>query len=100
MAVLVKIPMPLRRYTDGEATWEVEAAEVAVLLEKLAQRFPKLAPRLLGPDGDLHEYINLFVNGDDIRDGDGLATPLRPGDEVILLPPAAGGTFHLHWNGV
>jgi MoaD family protein len=68
-----------------------ERATVGDLLKQLAQLRPSLAPRLLDEDGNIPVFVNVFVNGRDIRDLRGLDTTVTPDDEVIILPPAAGG---------
>jgi molybdopterin synthase sulfur carrier subunit len=66
-------------------------ATVRDLLARLGELRPSLAQRLLDTDGNTPRFVNVFVNGRDIRDLDGLDTPVMPDDEVTILPPAAGG---------
>jgi sulfur-carrier protein len=68
-----------------------DGATIRDLLGQLAELRPSLAPRLLDEDGNVTRFVNVFVNGRDIRDLSGLATPVVPADEVTILPPAAGG---------
>lgn len=92
MAVAVRIPLALRRYTGGATRAEVEGGTVAEVLGALAERFPELGRRLYDGSGALHPFISVFVNGDDIRGGAGLETPVGPADEVLVMPAMAGGS--------
>ena len=90
--VLVLIPTPLRRFTDGEARVAVPAETVAEALRLLGARYPGISERLLDDAGQIRSFVNVFVNGRNVRDGDGLETTLAPGDEVGIIPAMAGGT--------
>ena len=68
-----------------------DGASIRDLLSRLVEVRPALAHRLLDEDGNLSRFVNAFVNGRDIRDLDGLDTPVMPDDEVTILPPAGGG---------
>jgi len=91
MAIIVRIPGPLRQLTEGKAEVEIEAKDVAECLDKLGSRFPTLKERLWDDKGQIHRYINVYVNGDDVRFLQKLATPLKPNDEVSIVPAVAGG---------
>ena len=91
MAVEVKIPTVLRAQTDGSATVSVDGATVGAVFEALVGRFPGLRENLLGDDGGMHKFVNVFVNDDDIRYLDRLDTKLSDGDEIAILPAVAGG---------
>jgi molybdopterin synthase sulfur carrier subunit len=69
-----------------------EGATIGDLLNRLVELRPNLADRLLDEDGNIPRFVNVFVNGRDIRHLGGLHTPVTPNDEVIILPPAAGGS--------
>ena len=91
MAVTVKIPTQLRAVTGGEAETEVEdAATVGEVLDGLYQRYDGLRDRI-AVDGDLRRFVNVYVQGEDIRFLEGLDTPVEDGDEVTILPAVAGG---------
>ena len=90
MAVRVKIPTQLRSATDGEATASVEGATVGQVLDALYTRFGELRSRI-AEDGGLRRFVNVYVDGEDIRFLDGLDTPVSDGDEVTILPAVAGG---------
>ena len=70
---------------------DIEAEDVSGCLDQLGGRFPKLKERLWDENGQIHRYINVYVNGDDIRFLQQLSTPLGAGDEVSIIPAVAGG---------
>ncbi len=92
MAVNVYVPTPFRRHTDGQARLAVEAGSVAELLRRLAESYPQLARQIMDERGQVAEYINVFVNQEEIRGLQGVDTALRDGDEVAFIPAMAGGT--------
>lgn len=89
--VQVRIPPALRPFTGDAAELSAEAGDVCGLIAVLEQRHPGLAPRLLLPEGGLRPYVNVFVDQDNVRAGDGLASPLHEGAVVSILPAVAGG---------
>ena len=86
----VRIPPTLREVTGGERELPAEGDTVRELLEDLMGRFPGLRTQLV-EDGDLAPFVNVYVEGEDVRTLDGLETDVRPGSTVILLPAMAGG---------
>jgi molybdopterin synthase sulfur carrier subunit len=91
MTVLVRIPTPLRGATDGEAELSSSASTVLGLIEDLEQRYPAIRGRLRDDSGELRRFVNLYVNGEDVRFRDGLSTNLQSGDELSIVPAVAGG---------
>lgn len=91
MPVVVRIPVPLRGLTGGAREVSVEAATVAELLDQLEARHPGLKARLCEEDGSIRRFVNVFVGGEDVRAREGLATALRDGDEIFLVPAVSGG---------
>jgi sulfur-carrier protein len=89
--VRVRIPAPLRSVTAGEAEVSVESVSVAAVLVELENRFPEIRTRLRDEGGELRRFVNLYVNGEDIRFLSGLDTTLKAGDEVSIIPAVAGG---------
>lgn len=89
--VTVRIPTPLRPYADGAAELAVEGATVHQLLQNMAARHDGLVQRLLTPEGELRRYVNVFVGSDNVNALEGLATALREGDVVSIIPAVAGG---------
>jgi sulfur-carrier protein len=88
---VVRIPTVLRPQVGGEKQLELEGATVAELVDSLTERFPALRSQLLTESGDLNRFINVYVNGQDVRYLQGLETPVEARDEVRLLPAMAGG---------
>jgi molybdopterin synthase sulfur carrier subunit len=91
MAVKVKIPTQLRAAAGGEGDLEVEGGTVGEVLDALFERHGELRDRLSDGDGALRRFVNVYVDGEDIRFGDGLETPVGDGHEVQILPAVAGG---------
>ncbi len=91
MSVSVKIPTPLRTLTDGQSEVSVEAATVEEALQKLRAEFGGFGEKVLDEDGQLRRFINIYVNEDNIKDRDDLATAIQPGDTISILPSIAGG---------
>ena len=86
----VRIPPALRTETNGERAVAAEGNTVRELLDDLMGRFPGLGKQLVEED-DLAPFVNVYVDGEDVRTLDGLETPVRNGAQVILLPAMAGG---------
>ena len=86
----VRIPPTLREQTGGARELPAEGDTVRDLLEDLMTRFPQLRTQLV-EDGDLAPFVNVYVEGEDVRTREGLDTEVRPDSTVILLPAMAGG---------
>ena len=86
----VRIPPTLREQTGGARELPAEGETVRDLLEDLMSRFPQLRAQIV-EDGDLAPFVNVYVEGEDVRTRDGLDTAVRPGSTVILLPAMVGG---------
>jgi len=91
MSVNVKIPTPLRTLTAGKGEVEVEAATVEEAFQKLNAEYSGLGDRIFDESGQVRRFINVFVNEDNIKDKDNLATAIRSGDTISILPSIAGG---------
>ncbi|MEM8905602.1 MAG: ubiquitin-like small modifier protein 1 [Actinomycetota bacterium] len=91
MAVTVRLPTVLRPHANGATTVEVEGTTVKEIVDTLVGDFPGIGPNLLADDGQLHRFVNVYVNDEDIRYIDQLDTEVADGDEVSLLPAVAGG---------
>jgi sulfur-carrier protein len=89
--ISVLIPAPLRRFTNGQATVAVTGATLGELIENLEQAYPGIQERICEPDGRIRRFVNVFVNGANVRTGDGLQTAVTSGDEVGIVPAMAGG---------
>ena len=90
MAITVNIPTILRPLTDNQRRVELSGATVQDIIENLEQQHTGIKEKLLD-DGQVHKFINIYVNDDDIRFSDGLATTVKEGDSVTILPSVAGG---------
>lgn len=91
MAVTVKLPTQLRANADGASSVEVQGATVGEALDALFAAHGELRDRISDEDGGLRRFVNVYVDGDDIRFGDGLDTAVRDGGEITILPAVAGG---------
>ncbi len=91
MSVTVRIPTPLRRITGDQDTVTGDGGSLIECIESLDARYPGLKDRLCDETGELRRFVNVYVNGEDVRFLSGLATPLKPGDEVSIVPAVAGG---------
>ena len=87
----VFIPSVLRANVGGVKSLEIEGGSVRALVSGLVEGHPALGGQLLTEDGDLNRFVNVYVNGQDVRYLAGLDTPVAPTDEVRLLPAMAGG---------
>ena len=91
MAIDVRVPTVLRKHTAGEKTVTGRGDTLAELVDDLANRHPGLAGALVDDGGQLHRFVNVYVNDEDVRFIGGLQTPLSEGDTVSILPAVAGG---------
>ncbi len=90
MAVL-KIPTPLRSYTNGQAEINVRGSNVAEAMQSLVEQYPTLRPHLYNGDGRLRPFVNLFLGENNVNDLQGLDTPLDETARMLLIPSIAGG---------
>lgn len=91
MAINVRIPQPLRGLTANASTVQSSGPSLADCITQLEQDYPGMKERLMDEQGQLRRFVNVYVNGDDVRFIDGLQTPLKDGDEVSIVPAVAGG---------
>jgi molybdopterin synthase sulfur carrier subunit len=91
MPVEVKLPTLLRAHADGAASVTADGGTVGEVFAGLIERYPGLADNLIGEDGALHKFVNVYKDDDDIRYLDGLDTKLVDGDVISILPAVAGG---------
>ena len=90
MATL-RIPTPLRAYTDGQSELSVSGDTAGEALTELVNQFPALKPHLFKEDGELRMFVNLFKGEENIKDLQGLQTPLGAADRLMIIPSIAGG---------
>lgn len=92
MAVKVLIPSTLRALTNNETTISMDASgTVAECLNELEAKYPGIGERLRDEGGEIRRFVNIYVNGDDVRFLEGTATALKAGDELSIVPAMAGG---------
>jgi molybdopterin synthase sulfur carrier subunit len=91
MTVLIRIPAPLRAVTAGESEVRVDGESVDAVLGQLEGRFPEIRRRIRDDAGEIRRFVNLYVNGEDIRFLSGLETAMKSGDEMSIIPAVAGG---------
>ena len=91
MSVEVRIPTVFRRFTNQEAVATLEPGTIADLVAQLERRYPGISDQLLAEDRQLHRFINVYLNDEDIRYLNKLETEVSEGDTVSLLPSVAGG---------
>lgn len=91
MAVTVRIPQPLRGLTGEKSTVEARSGSLADLLADLESNYPGVQARVLDETGEMRRFVNIYVNGDDVRFVNGLGTAVKDGDEVSIVPAVAGG---------
>jgi len=91
VTVEVRIPTIFRKFTDGQSSVDVQPGTVADLIEQLEARYPGIRDQVLTEQGDLHRFVNVYVNDEDVRYLEKLETKADEGDTVSLLPSVAGG---------
>ncbi|GIW11533.1 MAG: MoaD family protein [Chloroflexi bacterium] len=89
--IRVRIPAALRAQTNEQSEVEVTAEDVRGVIDALDRQFPGIGTRLRDDQGELRRFVNIYVNGEDVRFLAGLQTPIRTGDEVSIIPAVAGG---------
>jgi len=90
MAV-VRIPPVLRPAVGGEREVVAEGATVGEVLTALVEAHPETREQIFAEDGELNRYVNVYINDEDVRVLDGLATPVAEADALVILPAMAGG---------
>lgn len=91
MSATVRIPTILRTYTDGAAEVTVDGATLSDVISDLDSRHGGIAARVLDDEGQLRRFVNVYVDDDDVRFLEGLATPVRDGASISIIPAVAGG---------
>lgn len=91
MSVQVRIPTPLRRFTAGAEEVAASGTTVGHVVEDLERQFPGIKERLCDEQGRVRRFVNLYLNGDDVRFLNNLETSVKDGDELSIVPAIAGG---------
>ena len=86
----IKVPTPLRVYTDNEASVNVDGATVGAALSALVEQYPDLKQHLFNGD-ELRNFVNVFIGEEDVRFLDGLETEIDADDKLRIIPSIAGG---------
>ncbi|MFQ5902216.1 MAG: MoaD/ThiS family protein [Candidatus Binatia bacterium] len=91
MTVRVRVPTPLRKFTNGADEVDAQGNSVRALVEDLERKFPGIKERVCDETGKIRRFVNVYVNGDDIRFLQNLETSLKEGDNISIVPAIAGG---------
>jgi molybdopterin converting factor small subunit len=91
MAVTVRLPGALKQWADGKRVVEVAPSSVGEAIQSLCRQYPAVGERVLDESGKPRRFVNVYVNGEDVRLLQGEDTPLLDGDELIIAPAVAGG---------
>jgi MoaD family protein len=92
MTVTVRIPTPLRKLTNEQDIVAGDGGTLSACIDGLEGQYPGLKDRLLDETGELRRFVNIYINGEDVRFALGVQTPLKAGDEVSIVPAVAGGS--------
>ncbi|MDE0035752.1 MAG: MoaD/ThiS family protein [Deltaproteobacteria bacterium] len=91
MSVRVRVPTPLRKFTQGSDEVDASGDTVLAMLEDLEQNHPGIKERIMDESGKVRRFVNVYVNGDDIRFLKNVDTALKDGDNISIVPAIAGG---------
>jgi molybdopterin synthase sulfur carrier subunit len=91
MPVRVRVPTPLRKFTQGADEVNAQGVNIKSLVDDLERNFPGIKERICDETGKIRRFVNVYVNGDDIRFLQNLETTLKEGDSISIVPAIAGG---------
>ena len=91
MAVKVRIPTPLRGLTNEQDVVAADGGTLAACIEGLETAFPGIKDRICDDTGEIRRFVNIYINGEDVRFLSGLGTELKGGEEISIVPAVAGG---------
>lgn len=91
MSIQVRVPTPLRKFTNGAESVAAEGATVGALVDDLDRKHPGIKEKICDEEGRVRRFVNIYVNGDDIRFLSNLDSPVKDQDEVSIVPAIAGG---------
>ena len=91
MSVRVRVPTPLRKYTQGADEVNAQGSNVKSLVDDLEKNYPGIKERICDEAGKVRRFVNVYVNGDDIRFLQNLDTSIKEGDNIAIVPAIAGG---------
>lgn len=93
MSSEVRIPAPLRRLTNGQDKITAEGDTVQEIIEFLEQNFPTIKSRICNEDGEIRNFVNIYINEEDVRFLNGISSKINDGDEISIVPAVAGGSI-------
>lgn len=91
MSIEIRVPTLLRRHVNNQSLITANGTTLREVLEDVGSTYPDFTGQLMTADGDLHKFLNIYVNDDDVRFTGKLDTQLKDGDSVTVLPAVAGG---------
>ncbi len=91
MSVTVLIPQPLRSLTGNLSKVSGDGSTLESLVSNLDSTYPGMRERVMDETGQMRRFVNIYVNGEDVRFMEGLGTALKDGDEISIVPAVAGG---------
>jgi molybdopterin synthase sulfur carrier subunit len=91
MSVRVRVPTPLRRFTAGVDEVPADGDSIKKVIEDLERHHPGISERLLDEKGEVRRFVNIYLNGDDIRFLNQLSSKVKDGDDISIVPAIAGG---------
>ena len=91
---VLRIPTPLRAYTNGQSNINVAGANISEALTDLTTQYPTIKPHLFNEGGELRPFVNLFIGENNIKDLQGVNTPISDNDKLVLIPSIAGGCHY------
>ena len=93
MSSQVRIPAPLRRLTNGQDKITAEGKTLQEIIDFLEQNFPTIKSRICNEDGEIRNFVNIYVNDEDVRFLNGISSEIKDGDEISIAPAVAGGSI-------
>ena len=91
MSVRVRVPTPLRKFTNGADEVNAQGSSIKAIVDDLEKNYPGIRERICDETGKVRRFVNVYVNGDDIRFLQNLETALKEGDNISIVPAIAGG---------
>ena len=88
---VLRIPTPLRSYTNGQSEVSIRGSNIGDALADLTSQYPSIKPHLFNEGGELRPFVNLFIGENNVKDLQGVETPINDGDRLVLIPSIAGG---------
>ena len=94
MGILIEIPSALKQYVNNQDEVEVDGSSVEEVIDSLCTQFIELKPNLFDENGIVRNFINVYLNDDDIRYADGMNSAVKDGDSIQIVPSVAGGSVY------